>query len=126
MFGVDAESPELYTVLNVADALVTDVSSVAADFLYTERPFAVVHMASPHVEDERAQGHVYSIDGHALMDGHLTAESALAEFLGAVAGEDPRASQRRDAKRFYLGDIPDDKRVSHFVETLRAEVQGAQ
>ncbi|ACV09486.1 CDP-glycerol--poly(glycerophosphate) glycerophosphotransferase [Jonesia denitrificans] len=126
VFGVDAESPELYTVLNVADALVTDVSSVAADFLYTERPFAVVHMASPHVEDERAQGHVYSIDGHALMDGHLTAESALAEFLGAVAGEDPRASQRRDAKRFYLGDIPDDKRVSHFVETLRAEVQGAQ
>lgn len=115
VFGPRAESDMTVSdCFNEADALMSDVSSVVADFLFSEKPFAMAAVATDpdtfvnefplaqvsYVLDAR-HGRAPNID--AVLDGLLSA--------------DPLAEKRRAMKTYYLGDIP----AEEYAERFRTE-----
>lgn len=107
-------STPILHLFDSADALISDISSVVSDFLYTEKPYAV----AAKLPADEIRTALPAIDGGYLIDisqGHPT---ALGAVLDQLLSTDPHREHRRSIKRYYLGDIPDDQRVDHFLAVL--------
>lgn len=117
LYGPEAESGlSVFDCFNRSDAMVSDVSSVVGDYLYSEKPFAMVAVTAP-AQDFGAEFPVsragYVIDAH---DGRI---NGLDATLEAMLGPDPMAQTRRQLKTYYLGDIPADHYADRFLEEAR-------
>ncbi|MEG3635942.1 CDP-glycerol glycerophosphotransferase family protein [Micromonospora palythoicola] len=114
VFGNQAEvKMSVVDCFNASDAMVSDVSSVVADYLYSEKPFAMVAVSTSAVTftDEFPLGRAgYIIDAHSGRVQGL--DVILDDFLGA----DPLAPIRHDLKKYYLGDIPPERYAQHFLD----------
>ncbi|HWC21973.1 MAG TPA: CDP-glycerol glycerophosphotransferase family protein [Flexivirga sp.] len=103
---------------NASDALVTDVSSVASDYLHSGKPFAVV--------DVGATGSGQSVDQEAypvLQAAYvIDVEGDMSAPLRTMLEEDPLAATRSELRTYYLGDHPDE--VSAFVDAAAAAIRG--
>jgi hypothetical protein len=114
VFGAEAEvSMTVADCFNASDAMVSDVSSVVADYLYSEKPFVMVAVSVPAAQFPEAfplARAAYVIDAHG---GRLQGlDAVLDDFLEA----DPLATARRDLKKYYLGDIPADRYAQRFLD----------
>ncbi|MGW4296408.1 CDP-glycerol glycerophosphotransferase family protein [Micromonospora chersina] len=114
VFGAEAEvAMTVADCFNASDAMVSDVSSVVADYLYSEKPFAMVAVSTPasrFPEEFPLARAAYVIDAHG---GRLEGlDTALDDLLGS----DPLAGARRDLKKYYLGDIPSDRYAQRFLD----------
>jgi hypothetical protein len=114
--------PALYDCFNQADLLITDISSVVADFLATGRPYAVTNLAGSDEAEFRAE---YPTVAAGYLLGSQCAE--LPEILAqaGLAGEDRLAPARRELKHYLLGpDSPDAQtRFNDAVSTLIRKVE---
>lgn len=117
LFGSIAESEmSVFECFNASDAMVSDVSSVVSDYLFSGKPFAMVAVAS-HGTDftdgfplARA---AYVID---VVKGKASGlEAALDEMLGA----DPRAEERAKLRTHYLSDTPPERIAERFIDVAR-------
>ncbi|MFI9589307.1 CDP-glycerol glycerophosphotransferase family protein [Nonomuraea sp. NPDC052265] len=97
---VTGERPHLYECFNDCDLLISDISSVVADFLASEKPYAVTNVAGL---PERAFHERYpSTEAGVLLGEDL---AALADFLD---GEDTLARARIKLRSYLLGpEYPD-------------------
>lgn len=114
VFGAEAEvAMTVADCFNASDAMVSDVSSVVADYLYSEKPFVMVAVSTPAAQFPEAfplARAAYVIDAHG---GRLQGlDTALDDLLGG----DPLAAARRDLKKYYLGDIPSDRYAQRFLD----------
>ncbi|MEU1839629.1 CDP-glycerol glycerophosphotransferase family protein [Micromonospora chersina] len=114
VFGAEAEvAMTVADCFNASDAMVSDVSSVVADYLYSEKPFVMVAVSAPAAQFAEAfplARAAYVIDAHG---GRLQGlDTALDDLLGS----DPLASTRRDLKKYYLGDIPSERYAQRFLD----------
>lgn len=114
VFGAEAEvAMTVADCFNASDAMVSDVSSVVADYLYSEKPFVMVAVSTAAAQFAEAfplARAAYVIDAHG---GRLQGlDTALDDLLGS----DPLASTRRDLKKYYLGDIPSDRYAQRFLD----------
>lgn len=114
LYGAAAETDRsIVECFNLSDALVSDVSSVPNDFLYSEKPFAMVAVsdAAESFADEFpiAQA-AYVIDAYKHKPANLD------DVLDQMLGSDPVADRRRDLKIYYLGDFDPEQR---FLEIAR-------
>ncbi|MFG2110010.1 CDP-glycerol glycerophosphotransferase family protein [Micromonospora chersina] len=114
VFGAEAEvAMTVADCFNASDAMVSDVSSVVADYLYSEKPFVMVAVSTPAARFPEAfplARAAYVIDAHG---GRLQGlDTALDDLLGS----DPLATARRDLKKYYLGDIPSDRYAQRFLD----------
>ena len=101
---------------NEADALISDVSSVVPDFLYSEKPFAICAMGGSVEEffeemPVAQAGYVVASDGSNI-------ESVLDDLLGA----DPQLPVRTELKTYYLGDIPAEGYAEAFLNAARRAI----
>ena len=116
-FGAGAtQETTLVDCFNAADLLVSDVSSVVPDFLYSEKPFLITAMQGTVAEFGRAfpiSRAAYVLDRRGRNVDRL---------LDSVAGGDPVAAERRRAKRYFLGDLGDENPSDVFVREARALV----
>lgn len=124
VFGPKAETEwSVIDCFNGCDAMITDVSSVASDFLIANKPFAMAAVSS-HGDDFVASfplakaAYVFDV----AKDGST---SGLDETLDALLGADPKAEERRSIRRYYLGDIEPQDCVAHFVSQARAALAEA-
>jgi hypothetical protein len=102
---------------NSADALVTDVSSVAPDFLYSEKPFAITAMVGSSAE--------FEADFPLARAAYVIEPGAqIEEPLDLLLGSDPLQSVRQQLKSYYLGDIPSERYADAFISAARAHVNG--
>jgi hypothetical protein len=102
---VTGPRPTLYECFEQADLLITDVSSVVADFLATGRPYAVTNVDDLAAEDLWRE---YPTTGACYLLGAGCAE--LPEILAqaGLAGADRLAAARQELKHYLLGpDVPD-------------------
>jgi hypothetical protein len=117
---VTGSVPHLYHCFNHADLLITDVSSVVADFIASGKPYVVTNGAN--LPDEEFVRSNPSASAAYLLGRDC---SGLAEILAAVSadGEDVMAPRRRELKRYLLGaDEPDAmSRFAQAVEDLMRE-----
>jgi hypothetical protein len=113
-FGASATSSlSLVDCFNAAHLLVSDVSSVVPDFLYSEKPFAVVAMQG--TVSEFAQAFPIAKAAYVL---DRTGRN-IPHVLDSMTTNDPVAPARRKAKRYFLGDFPAEGYADVFVREAR-------
>jgi hypothetical protein len=104
----------LVECMNAADAMISDVSAVAQDWLFSGKPLALTDMLGrPRAEFEAAfplARAAYLVDrGVDGLDG------VLHDLLEA----DPLAATRRAVRAHYLGDFPAEGYADRFVDAVR-------
>ena len=117
VYGAQAEQVwSIVDCFNAVDALVSDVSSVVPDFLYSEKPFAVAAMGGSvdafFAEMPVARG------GYVIAGDASNLDAVLDDLLGA----DPQAVERHRLKTYYLGDFPAERYADAFLEAARREI----
>lgn len=114
LFGAAATTEiGIVECFNRADVLVSDVSSVVSDFLFSEKPFAITDMV-----DER-EGFTESFPlaraAYVLRRNMSNVDDVLDDLLKA----DPLGQVRREARSYYLGDFPTDAYADGFIRGAR-------
>lgn len=115
-FGAGATELSLFESFNLVDGLVTDVSSVAADFLFSGKPFAVVDVGDPEVNP--------LIEYPMMRAGYLLRpmiEDPLPK-LRVMLGSDPMVAVRQELRTYYLGDLPTETYAEVFLDQVRQTI----
>lgn len=114
LWGAAAESERsVFECFNEVDAMISDVSSVVPDFLYSEKPFALVAMTTTpedFAEEFPLARAAYVIDRETRR---------LQQVLGDLLGSDPLINTRRATKVYYLGDFAAEHYADGFVGAAR-------
>jgi len=98
VYGADKNIHEL---MNESGMMITDVSSVLNDYLYTEKPIIITN---PHgLSDSRYHEMFFSSRGAYILDQNL---SSLGEFVAQIRTEDLLKEERLNAKEYSLGCWP--------------------
>jgi hypothetical protein len=103
-----------------ADLLISDVSSLAVDFLVTGRPLTVTTPPSPQAVVAPTR---LLTAAPRLGEPEL---GRLAEFLVALIEHDEAQADRASLAEYYLGDIRPGAAISEFVEACGRMIQLAQ
>ncbi len=120
LYGEIAEKTmSLVDCFNAADAMVSDVSSVVADFLYSEKPLGMVSVTGTAAE---FRDHFPIARAAYVLAGRTGADVSL--FVDQLLHDEDLGAERRGMKAHYLGDIPSDGYAQRFVEMARAAIAG--
>jgi CDP-glycerol glycerophosphotransferase (TagB/SpsB family) len=120
MWGETAEQEmSLEDCFNTSDAMIADVSAVLSDFLYSEKPFAIVAMGGS--SEELVADAPVAVAAYVLT-GDL---ANLDEVLDDLLVSDSLRAQRRETKTYYLGDASPDQYVEAFFTTARRHIDRA-
>ncbi|MCL2788024.1 MAG: CDP-glycerol glycerophosphotransferase family protein [Micrococcales bacterium] len=117
VYGPAAETQWSITdCFNHADAMVSDVSSVVNDFLFSAKPMAIVAVSTPvaafAAEFPIARA-AYVLDASS---GELRGAD---DEIQLMLGQDPLRETRQTLRPYYLGDFPVDGYADHFVREAR-------
>ncbi|MFE9194094.1 CDP-glycerol glycerophosphotransferase family protein [Micromonospora sp. NPDC007208] len=118
--GAAARELSLTECVNSADALVSDVSGVISDFLYSGKPYAVTDMGDEG--DRFVERFPLAGSGYVL---HRDM-SNVDEVLTALLDTDPLAEARWATRRRYLGDFPAESYAEAFLTAARRELAPAE
>lgn len=120
VFGAAAEKDmSVFECFNASDAMITDVSSVANDYLYSGKPFATM------VGEASSEEYIRSFpifNGSYVMD--VSRVAGWRDQLTAMLERDPLRDRRLGLRSHYLGDFPAEGYADVFVETARRDVLG--
>lgn len=110
VFGAAAEAEiDVIECMNLSDAMISDVSSVVSDYLYSGKPFAM-SAVSASGDDFVAE---YPIARAAyVLNGDL---SNLDATLDDILVDDPMRQIRLNYRGYYLGQFPDDGYADNFI-----------
>lgn len=114
LYGAPAEKElDAFGCFNAADAMISDVSSVVPDFLYSGKPYGLVTMTSTVDEFERAFPLARS--AYVITRDLSNLDAALDELLL----HDSKADQRKATREYYLGPFPPENYADAFVDAAR-------
>lgn len=99
--------------INRSDAMISDVSAVAADYLFSQKPFAIADMADEG--EDFPQSFSLARAAYVLRSDATNIVQVLADLLE----RDPLAATRREMRTYYLGDFPPEHYADAFVEEAR-------
>jgi hypothetical protein len=116
IYGARAETEmSVFDCFNASDAMVADVSSIVSDYLYSEKPFAMVAVGIAPKDFEQA----YPVaKASYVVDPGLPFDEPFDAMLGA----DPLRETRQQSRRYYLGDFAAEGYSDVFVSALREEI----
>lgn len=118
VFGKPAEDERtIVDCFNEADAMLADVSSVIPDFLFSNKPFALV-ATLPDLDEFVAEFPLASVAY--VVDDDL---ANLNVVLDDLLKRDPIREERIRARAHYLGDFPPDNYANVFVTAARRLLQ---
>lgn len=99
---IEGSAPTLYSCFNASHLLISDISSVVADFIASGKPYAITNCEGIS-EEEFKEKHPTSRASYLLAPDASGLEGALA----ALTGEDPKLDERHELKDYLLGpDVP--------------------
>ncbi|MCM0679150.1 CDP-glycerol glycerophosphotransferase family protein, partial [Micromonospora phytophila] len=117
VFGAAASRELTLTeCVNRSDALVSDVSGVISDYLYSGKPYAVTDMVDSG--DRFAEEFPLAGSGYVLRRDMSNVDEVLAQLLDT----DPLAGTRWATRSRYLGDFPADSYAEAFLGAARREL----
>ncbi|WP_229397897.1 CDP-glycerol glycerophosphotransferase family protein [Micromonospora okii] len=116
-----AASRELSLVdcVNRSDALISDVSGVISDYLYSGKPYAVTDMGGDG--DRFVERFPLAGSGYVLRRDAGNLDAVLDDLLDT----DPRAAARWSTRTRYLGDFPVESYAEAFLAAARRELDPA-
>jgi len=108
----------LVECMNAADAMISDVSAVAQDWLFSGKPLALTNMLGRERAEFEAE---FPLARAAyLVDRDM---AGLDKVLDELLETDPLAATRRATRAYYLGDFPVEGYADRFVEAARSYVR---
>lgn len=114
LYGAAAETNvDVMECSNLSDVMISDVSSVVSDYLYSGKPFAMVAVSSKgpdFVEEYPIARASY------VLNGDL---SNLDSVLNDLLRDDPKQKDRNELRADYLGDFPAEGYADHFIDAAR-------
>ena len=120
LYGEAATALSVFDCVNKADAMISDVSGVASDFLYSGKPFALTNMLAETPDEFETSFPLaraaYIVDPEA---------GNVEETLDDLLESDPLESSRREMKAYYLGDFGEDGYSDAFVRVARSYVDAS-
>ncbi len=102
---------------NESDAMITDVSSIASDYLFSGKPFAVVDTG---IGGDELRNAFPLVKCAYVIRGGEDPSATLTSLLES----DTLASARQAARVDYLGDFPSDEYANRFLTAARADIIG--
>ena len=113
--------PHVYDCFNHADLLITDISSVAGDFIVTGKPYAVANVQGLDAEEFRRLYPTAALAAYLI--GPDCAELPDLVALAQSDGTDPMAGARRELKNHLLGpdELDSGKRFDAAVAALSSK-----
>ncbi|MGI5215766.1 CDP-glycerol glycerophosphotransferase family protein [Plantactinospora sp. CA-290183] len=119
VFGAEAaRRMTLVECVNASHALVSDVSAVISDYLYSGKPYAVTDRVG---EGERFT-ETFPLAGSGYVLG--ADMSNLDEVLDRLLDTDPLAEARWRTRTRYLGDFPAEAYADGFLDEARRQLDG--
>lgn len=112
-WGRAATDLTLAECMNRSDAMICDISSLASQYLYTGKPFAVTDLVTP---DASFAGSLPLARGAYLIRADA---GNLPEVVDNLLVRDPHAAARRELRGYYLGDFPPDRYAEAFLAEAR-------
>jgi hypothetical protein len=106
----------LVDCVNRSDALISDVSGVISDYLYSGKPYAVTDMGADG--DRFVERFPLAGSGYVLRRD----ASNLDEVLRLLLDSDPAAAARWATRARYLGDFPAESYAEAFLTAARREL----
>ncbi|MFJ2082492.1 CDP-glycerol glycerophosphotransferase family protein [Micromonospora chokoriensis] len=119
VFGSAARELSLTECVNSSDALVSDVSGVISDYLYSGKPYAVTDMGGQG--DRFVERFPLAGSGYVLRRDMSNVDEVLTDLLDT----DPLAEARWATRRRYLGDFPAESYADAFLSAARRELTSA-
>ncbi|WFF03973.1 CDP-glycerol glycerophosphotransferase family protein [Micromonospora sp. WMMD964] len=116
VFGAAARELSLTECVNSSDALVSDVSGVISDYLYSGKPYAVTDMGG--AGDRFVERFPLAGSGYVLRGDMSNLDGVLTDLLDT----DPLAEARWATRRRYLGDFPAESYAEAFLTAARREL----
>jgi CDP-glycerol glycerophosphotransferase (TagB/SpsB family) len=116
-YGLAAENDlDAFGCMNAADAMITDVSSLVSDFLFSGKPLAMV---APIDSDPDTLVADYPVARATYLIDHDLARlpAVLEELLRPT--DDRMAAVRAEVRNDYLGDLPVDGYADEFVRAVQ-------
>jgi CDP-glycerol:poly(glycerophosphate) glycerophosphotransferase len=111
----------LFDCINAADVLISDVSSVASDWLFSEKPFALTNVLG---EERGAFEAAFPLARAAYVIDKDAGN--LDEVLEELLKIDSLAEMRRNLRTYYLGDFPTENYADGFVSAASRYVSTAR
>lgn len=127
LFG-DAATTEIDLIdcFNRSDALVSDVSAVPADYLFSGKPFAVTRMSRDSITSFLAEFPLaraaYLLSASPGSEDGTDVRSGLRAKLTAMLGDDTMRADRLQMREYYLGPFPAEGYDEVFVRAARRVV----
>jgi CDP-glycerol glycerophosphotransferase (TagB/SpsB family) len=113
LWGAAAEKDRsILDCINDSDAMVSDVSSVVSDYLFSSKPFAMI--AVPAEPEAFVAEYPIARASYVIRADLADLDAQLEKMLSL----DPLAGQRTDIRADYLGDFPADNYASAFVDAV--------
>ena len=120
VWGPAAETEmSIFDCFNASDAMVSDVSSVVSDYLFSGKPFAIY---SPGLSPEAFVEEFPIARAGYLLAGDV---SNLDDTLDRMLSSDPDRADRLILREAYLGDFPEVGYADAFVREAERWVSGA-
>jgi hypothetical protein len=110
---VAAKQMSLVDCINRSDALVSDVSSVISDYLFSGKPFAITDVMNEG--DNIVESFPVARGGYVLRSDMSNVDKELELLLN----DDPLEEARREMRAHYLGDFPADGYAEAFLAAAR-------
>jgi hypothetical protein len=117
-WGATVAGMSLTDCMNLADALVCDVSSVGSQFLYSGKPFAITDMVTEDASFARSLPL-----GRAAYVIRRDAGN-LGEVLDDLLVDDPQGPVRLELRGYFLGDFPPERYADGFLTEARRCIAG--
>lgn len=118
LWGVEAmRKMTLVDCVNRSDALISDVSGVVSDYLFSGKPYAVTDMVG---EGDRFAVRFPLARGGYVLRSDLT---NLDQVLDLLLTDDPLADLRGELRSEYLGDFPAESYADGFLAAARQFLQ---
>ncbi len=115
LFGPAAtEQLSVFDCINRSDVMISDVSGVASDWLYSGKPFVLTNMLGETIEDLETSFPL-SKAAYVLSKDASDISSRLIDLLE----DDPLESTRRKVKTYYLGDFDEANYADGFLDAAR-------
>ncbi|MET8525031.1 CDP-glycerol glycerophosphotransferase family protein [Micromonospora sp. NPDC005172] len=118
--GAAARELSLTECVNRSDALISDVSGVISDYLYSGKPYAVTDMGDEG--DRFTERFPLAGSGYVLRRDMSNVDVVLTALLDT----DPLADARWVTRRRYLGDFPAESYAEGFLTAARRELTSAR
>lgn len=119
IYVIDNNS-DINAILKYTDALITDYSSVAFDYLLLDKPI-IYH--APDLDEYQQTCHGFYINFSDFTMGDVTSDTnqLINSMQKIIQGDDGYQSSRRDLreKLFIYGDDNNSKRVAQFIKQLK-------